>query len=105
MITPCLAMLHEIWGTWCMISPYMVQDGYSHERRSTMDLQIGDGLLNSCLTSVGCSLGILPWVVRDLLTTCDLLHDGHMEMDCLLGECLASEKEHFASWKRTLSPR
>ena len=22
--TPCLGVLHEIWGTWCMIIPWMV---------------------------------------------------------------------------------
>ena len=43
-----------------------------------MDLHIADGLLGSYLTSFGCLLDIPPWGVEDLLTTCDLLHDGHM---------------------------
>jgi hypothetical protein len=58
--TPCLGVLHEIWGTWCMFSPWMVRDGLTHGRWFVMDLHIGDSLLSGCLTSVGCLLGILP---------------------------------------------
>jgi hypothetical protein len=26
--TPCLGVLHEIWGKWFIFSPWMVQDGF-----------------------------------------------------------------------------
>jgi hypothetical protein len=45
-----------------------------------MDLHGGDSLLNDCLTSVRCWLGILPLGIGVLLTDLvDALHCGHME--------------------------
>ena len=35
--TPCLGVLHDIWGTCCMISIYMVHDGFVHGRWFVMD--------------------------------------------------------------------
>jgi hypothetical protein len=53
----CSGVLHEFWGIGC---PLMVRDGLAHGRWSVMDLHSGDNLLNDCLTSGGCLLGILP---------------------------------------------
>jgi hypothetical protein len=30
--TPCLEVLHEIWGTWYMISPWMIRERLEHRR-------------------------------------------------------------------------
>jgi len=48
------------WGTCCMLSHHMVQDGIVHWRWSVLDLHSGDILLSGFLTSSGCLLGILP---------------------------------------------
>jgi hypothetical protein len=37
--TPCLGVLHEIWGAWCMISCWIF----------VMNLHIGDDLLSGFL--------------------------------------------------------
>ena len=48
---PCFGVLDEFWGTLCMFSLWMVQDGLVHGRGSVMDLQSGDNLLSDFLTS------------------------------------------------------
>jgi hypothetical protein len=30
--TPCLGVLHEMWGAWCMVSPWLIHDGLAHWR-------------------------------------------------------------------------
>jgi hypothetical protein len=67
--TPCFGVLPKIWGTWSIISPFMVCDGFADGRWYVMDFHIGGGLINDLLTSVGCLLGIIPYLIGDLLTT------------------------------------
>jgi hypothetical protein len=77
--TPCLGAFHEIWGTWCMISPSMVCDGFSHGIWSMMDFRaVSPGAavdLNcvlACYSSLGC------WGSSNKFG--DILHDDHMGM-------------------------
>jgi hypothetical protein len=44
--TPCFGVLPEIWGTWSIISPLMVCDGFANGRWYVMDFHIGGGLIN-----------------------------------------------------------
>jgi len=67
MNTTCLGVLHEMQDTWSVFSPWMVQNGFAHERSYVMDLRIWYGLLNACLTSVGCSLNFISYNVRNIL--------------------------------------
>jgi hypothetical protein len=77
--TPCFGVVHVIWGTCCMFSPWIVQDGLTHGRWSMMDFHGGDGLLDDYLTSIRCWNGIFPWAFSSLDNLVDVLHCGHME--------------------------
>jgi hypothetical protein len=70
-----------------------------------MDFHIRGGLLSGCLTSIECLHDILPWSVRDLLTTWWHSTSSPHGGDCLPGECLALEEEHLAFQRRDFSPR
>lgn len=73
--TPCLGVLHVMWGAWCMISPWLVGDGHRHVEvacsyiaRPCMDAYVAFFL--GALETLG-QLG-------------DILHDGHIWVGCLL---------------------